>query len=73
MAVPAGREHQALHMCEMMLRLGIEPGGGGVPRLSLAYATAILLVQKTVPRVARQNVGAGEVCLGLLPECRYLL
>ena len=40
MALPAGRERQPTHICEMMERLGIEPGGGVLPRLSLSYATA---------------------------------
>jgi hypothetical protein len=41
MAAAAAREHQPAHMmCEMMQRLGIEPGGAVVPRLSLRYTTA---------------------------------
>jgi hypothetical protein len=40
MAAPAARERQPTHSFEMMERLGIEPGGGVVPRLSLSYATA---------------------------------
>lgn len=30
-----------LHIYEMMARLGIEPGAGVLPRLSLRYATAL--------------------------------
>ena len=41
MAAPSARERQPIHMCEMMERLGIEPCGGVVPRLSLRYATAL--------------------------------
>jgi len=33
-------DHQ-LHLYEMMERLGIEPGAGVLPRLSLPYATAL--------------------------------
>jgi Family of unknown function (DUF6455) len=31
---------QPTHICEMMERLGLAPGGGVVPRWSLAYTTA---------------------------------
>jgi Family of unknown function (DUF6455) len=31
----------SLHIYEMMARLGIEPGAGVLPRLSLRYATAL--------------------------------
>jgi hypothetical protein len=41
MAPTASRERQPLYLREMMERLGIEPGGGVVPRLSLSYATAL--------------------------------
>ncbi len=41
MAAPTARERQAIYMCEMMERLGIEPGGGVVPSLGLSYATAL--------------------------------
>ena len=40
MAAPVTCESQRTYICEMMGRLGIEPGGGVVPRLSLSYATA---------------------------------
>lgn len=36
----APRERQATHLVDMMQRLGIDPSGGAVPRLSLIYATA---------------------------------
>jgi hypothetical protein len=35
------RERQRTYVSEMMQRLGIEPGEGAVPRLSLAYMTAV--------------------------------
>jgi len=35
------REHQKVHVFEMMKRLGIEPSSSVTPRLSLTYATAI--------------------------------
>jgi len=41
MAAPAPRQHRPLYLREMMERLGIEPGGGIVPRFSLTYATAL--------------------------------
>lgn len=41
MASPSSRELQPVYLLEMMERLGIEPGGGVVPRLSLSYATAL--------------------------------
>jgi Family of unknown function (DUF6455) len=40
MDTPVPREGQPIYLFEMMERLGIEPGGGVVPRLSLTYATA---------------------------------
>ncbi len=40
MDTPVPREGQPIYLFEMMERLGIEPGGGVVPRLSLSYATA---------------------------------
>ena len=40
MAAPATSEHLPIYICEMMERLGIELGGGVVPRLSLSYLTA---------------------------------
>jgi hypothetical protein len=41
MTPPATRQRQPVYLYEMMERLGIEPGGGVVPRLSLTYATAL--------------------------------
>jgi hypothetical protein len=40
MAAPTGCFRQPTYICEMMERLGIEPGDGVVPRLSLSYVTA---------------------------------
>jgi len=39
MTAPA--QEYSLHIYEMMARLGINPGGGVLPRLSLRYATAV--------------------------------
>ena len=41
MAPSASHERQPLYLSEMMERLGVEPGGGVVPCLSLTYATAL--------------------------------
>jgi hypothetical protein len=41
MTPSASRQNQSRNLYEMMERLGIEPGGGVVPRLSLTYATAL--------------------------------
>ena len=41
MAAPVARERKPIHICEMMERLGIEPGGGMAPHLGLSYATAL--------------------------------
>ena len=41
MAAPVARERQAIYLCEMMERVGIEPGGGMAPHLGLSYATAL--------------------------------
>jgi uncharacterized protein DUF6455 len=41
MAAPVARERKPIYICEMMERLGIEPGGGMVPHLGLSYATAL--------------------------------
>jgi hypothetical protein len=40
-ASSTSRERQPLYLREMMERLGIEPGGGVMPRLTLSYATAL--------------------------------
>lgn len=40
MVSPALPECHRTYICEMMECLGIEPGGGVVPRLSLSYMTA---------------------------------
>lgn len=40
MAAPTVPNPEEINICEMMSRLGIEPGGRVVPRLSLRYATA---------------------------------
>ena len=40
MAAPAVPNLERINVYEMMARLGIEPGGGIVPCLSLKYATA---------------------------------
>jgi len=40
MAAPAARE-RPIYICEMMERLGLEPGGSEAPRLGLSYATAL--------------------------------
>ena len=41
MAAPIARERKPNYLCEMMERLGIEPGGGMAPHLGLSYATAL--------------------------------
>ena len=41
MTAPAVPEHLPIFICEMMERLGIELGGGVMPRLSLSYATVL--------------------------------
>ncbi len=41
MAAPTAREHQSIHICEMMERLGIELGSGAVAPLSLSFATVL--------------------------------
>ena len=40
LAVAAMQEHRSFQVYEMMTRLGIEPNGSILPRLSLRYATA---------------------------------
>lgn len=40
MAEHAVAEHRPTYISEMMERLGIDPGEGAVPRLSLSYVTA---------------------------------
>jgi len=41
MEARAIHEHRPIQLYEMMERLGIEPSGSVLPRLSLRYATAI--------------------------------
>jgi hypothetical protein len=40
MSAPTESNRNLTYICEMMERLGIEPGGGVVARLGLSYATA---------------------------------
>lgn len=39
--MPAARLEHAMHIFEMMARLGIEADAGALPRLGLRYATAL--------------------------------
>ncbi len=41
MAAPVARERQPIYICEMMERLGIEPGGGMAAHLGLSYTMAL--------------------------------
>ncbi len=41
MTAPVTRERQPIYICEMMERLGIEPGGLAAPHLGLSYAIAL--------------------------------
>ena len=57
MSASTALEHRTTHASKVMERLGIEPGGGVLPRLSLLYTTAlrrceILSVYQGLPRVA---------------------
>lgn len=45
----------SVHIYEMMARLGIEPGGGALPRLSLRYATALRRCEDCRSKKACQN------------------
>lgn len=49
----ATQEHSGIH--EMMTRLGIEPGGGVLPALSLRYATAFRRCDSCVAKKACQK------------------
>jgi hypothetical protein len=40
MAISAATQSQPTHITEMMERLGLDPGAGAIPRLSLAHITA---------------------------------
>jgi hypothetical protein len=52
MAALAIRDHQRIYICEMMERVGIEPGGGVVPRLGLIYTTAFHRCEACVAKQA---------------------
>lgn len=41
MAAPVAQKRQPIYMCEMMERLGIEPGGGMAARVGPSYALAL--------------------------------
>jgi Family of unknown function (DUF6455) len=41
MPLPVTREGRSIYVCEMMERLGIEPGGGVAAHLGLRYAIAL--------------------------------
>jgi Family of unknown function (DUF6455) len=40
MAMAVATQSQSTHITEMMERLGLDPGAGAIPRLSLAHITA---------------------------------
>ena len=40
-SVSTATDHRSICVSEMMGRLGVDPSGGVVPRLSLLYATAL--------------------------------
>jgi hypothetical protein len=48
MVARAIHEHRPIQMYEMLARLGIEPSGGVLPRLSLGYTTAIHRYERIV-------------------------
>ncbi len=75
MAAPVSRERKLTHMCEMMERLSIEPGGGVVPHLGLSYATALRRCEACPSKEACRdwlaNVSGNRSAF--LSEWRYLL
>jgi len=52
MAEPAARSREPTLICEMMERLGIEPGGGALPALGLQYLRAFRRCQHCVSKRA---------------------
>jgi Family of unknown function (DUF6455) len=64
----AAAQRRPLHAFEMMERLGIDPSGGVVPRLSLLYATALRRC-KSCPstRLCRDWLDCASVAESLAP------
>ena len=74
MAEPSARKCEPIYMREMIERLGIEPGGGAVPSLSLSYAAAFHRCETCLSKQACRDwldrtPGVGGVRPALLPEC----
>ena len=77
MGLVAQPERQSIFLGEMMERLGIDPAGGVVPRLSLTYLTAFhrchSCPSKQTCRAWLDSTCIGDVRPALLPECRHFL
>jgi Family of unknown function (DUF6455) len=62
-------EHRTTHASKVMERLGIEPGGGALPRLSLLYTTALRRCQSCPStKVCREWLGGAPMTAGFPPS-----
>jgi len=62
-------DHNAMCIGEMMRRLGIEPGGGIVPRLGLAYAAAFRRCEQCLtPDACREWLKEAPQALNMAPK-----
>jgi len=69
MPLPATHTRQTTYIIEMMERLGIEPGGGAVPRLGLSYTTAFHRCEACESKPAcRAWMDAGPAATTLAPR-----
>ncbi len=69
MPSPATHARQTTYIIEMMERLGIEPGGGAVPRLGLSYTTAFHRCEACVAKPAcREWIDTGPASATFAPR-----
>ena len=69
MPVPITRERGSIYVCEMMERLGIEPGGGVAPHLGLRYAAALRHCETCLSKeVCRDWLTSAPASIALAPR-----
>ena len=69
MSASAAFEHRTIYASKMMEHLGIEPGGGVLPRLSLLYSTAFHRCRSCPSmKVCREWLGRAPMTTSLPPS-----
>ena len=69
MSASTALEHRTTHASKVRERLGIEPGGGVLPRLSLSYMTALRRCQSCPSvKVCREWLGRAPMPASFPPS-----